>query len=235
VLLVGVVQVVSGLLFLYFTLLRGYFFMANLYVWFGSNIERREFVMELLEIETVKPANKSKKARKMAESLQQSLDLAIWRFESGKTKSPWYQMHRLFYNGIVPKGNHRINPWDKEAVFEKGFKSVYTQKSYWYRPGFWLVLKFRENKAGREKEDWVRSHIPESRIGFNVPIPETVTAKWKLEWVNDALSEVDWFSGSKGRHPGKCLEYLNDVKAQAPELFSIDDNVYLWEKLAFTF
>ena len=209
--------------------------MANLYVWFFSEIERRKFVMELLELAPIEPTNKSKEALEIAESLQQSLDAAIWRLESGKTKSPWYQLHRIFYNGRVPESNYRVFPWDKEAVFEKGFKSVYTQKSYFFRPGFWLVLKFRATKAAREKLDWVLKQIPESRLGTNVPVPLSVISKWKLEWVDSALAEVTTpFSAIEGKFPEKCLEYLKDVKTDAPELYE-GDNVYLWEKLAFTF
>lgn len=93
--------------------------MANLYVWFGNETERREFVMELLELKPAAPTGRSRKATKVADSLQQSLDSAILEFESGRTKSPWYQLHRIFYNGRVPQVSHRISPWAKEAVFEK--------------------------------------------------------------------------------------------------------------------
>jgi len=167
--------------------------------------------------------------------LKEDLNLAIWKFEAGKTKSPWYQLHRTFYYGRVPDSDHSILPWSKEAVFEKGFRSIYAQESYYFRPGFWLVLKFRETKAAGEKYRWVLKQIPESRMNTNVPVPPSVMLKWKLLWVEKALSEVTFLTGLEGKYPGKCLEYLNDIKASEPELFKKGDNVYLWERLAFAF
>lgn len=71
--------------------------MANLYLWFPNETERRKFLSRLLEIDPIKPRNKSKKAREEAESLQEDLDLAIWKLESGKTKGRGTSCTGLFY------------------------------------------------------------------------------------------------------------------------------------------
>ncbi len=209
--------------------------MANLYLWFPNQKNRREFVLELLEIDVIKRRSKSKEANNEAKRLQEDLDNAISRLEAGRTKSPWYQLHRTFFDGRVPDADGSMLPWSAKAVFEKGFRRIYTQKSYWFRPGFWLVLQFRNTKVANERRLWVLEQIPEERLGYNVPIPVIVLSQWKIEWVDDAMAEVTWFDPLAGKSPEKCLEYLKDVKEQSPELFDNGDNVYLWEKLAFTF
>ena len=210
--------------------------MANLYIWFPNNEERRQFVLDLLEIEEIKPNGGSKKAKKEAERKRAQLELYMESLEAGKTKSPYYQLHKHFYMGITPDIKTEPAPWTELAVFKKGFRRIYTQKSYWFRPGHWLVLQFRDNYAGRERRRWAEERIPEERQGVNVPIPPEVLAKMKLEHVTQLLSPVTIAdSGGVGAAALKVsLQLLNEVKQSHPQLFK-GENVYLWEQLGFAF
>ncbi|MDK2985661.1 MAG: hypothetical protein PWQ96_1303 [Clostridia bacterium] len=208
--------------------------MSNLYVWFPNGKERRDFVKELLEIGPIVPKSESLKALKETEKLKKDLILYLDMLDEGKTKSPYYELHKLFYMGIIPDVKQKLKPWAELEVFKKGFRRIYTQKSYFFRSGYWLILQFRENKAGREKRQWVLERIPKARLGLNVPIPMEVICKQKLDWVRKVLKNVTIEQPYKSKDLGKALKYLNRVKEYAPQLFK-GENVYLWEQLGWAY
>lgn len=210
--------------------------MANLYLWFPNNEERRKFLLELLEIKPLKPKNKGKKAIKETEGLQYELDVYLENLESGKTKSFYYELHKEYYNGITPNLPGEPAPWTPLAVFNKGFRRIYTQKSYAFRPGYWLVLQFRKNKNGWEKRNWVLQKIPQERLGLNVPLSPEVILKRKLDHVERILDGVTYneVEGISTRGLELSLKILNEVKESKPDLF-VGEKSYLWETLSYAY
>ena len=206
--------------------------MANLYVWFPSSEERRAFVLEMLEIGEIVPRNQSKIAQKEAQRQREDLAIHLASLDEGKTKSFYYGLQRQYYMGRIPEHEQKRfpMPWQAPAVYTKGFRQIYTQKTYEHRPGHWLVLDFRQSQAGRTMRQWVESRIPQHRIGTNVPIPGRTKSRWRLEHLQWLLDRPERAAGS-----------LDDLKAELatiqteyPELFQ-GDTVYLWERLAFLY
>lgn len=98
-----------------------------------------------------------RKNKKETEKLQKQLNLYLDNLEKSKTQSPYYMMYKNFYKNQIPSkvDLEKLPPWAKAKVFEKGFSSIYTQKSYAYRPGYWLVIQLRAYKAAREMYNWI--------------------------------------------------------------------------------
>ena len=64
--------------------------MSNLYIWFATVTERRDFVLQLLEIRGFAEQNgTTKKEKEQLEDLELHLDL----LDAGKTKSPYYNLY----------------------------------------------------------------------------------------------------------------------------------------------
>ena len=126
---------------------------TNLYVWFSNGTERRRFVMELLQLKPEVPKRKGKRAAAEARERQRQLDAYLDMMEEGKTKSPYYALSDLFYRGRLPENINidALPPWHEARVFQRGFRRIYTQKSYYYRPGHWLVIQFRHTPRGLGK------------------------------------------------------------------------------------
>ena len=203
--------------------------MSNLYIWFPSVTERRNFVLKLLDVPELTERNGTKKRQEQLEDLTLHLDL----LDAGKTKSPYYNLHKRYYFSRIPDwelANYK-QPWDLPVVFMKGFRQLYTQNSYAFRPGKWLVLQFRGTKEAMKLYQWVVDQIPAERMGRNVPLPETYWPLQQVGWVKKALV---------ANHPvkvatlQKAYAILRRVKKVSPELFR-GKNVYLWEHLAFGF
>ncbi len=206
--------------------------MRNLYVWFASPAERRAFVIKMLDIGEIVPGNQSKKAQKEAEEQKQNLKMYLDSLDDGKTKSFYYGLYKDYYMGRVPEPDLRAlpMPWQGPAVYEKGFRQIYTQTMYEHRPGHWLVLDFRQSQAGRAMKQWVEARIPPEHIGTNVPIPEQTKAKWQLDHIQWLLDNPERALGSLDH----LRAQLAAIQAEHPQLFA-GDTVYLWERLAFLY
>lgn len=207
--------------------------MGNLYIWFATATERREFVLRLLEIPRLAKRNGTKKAEKEHRKLVEDLAECLALLDSGKTKSPYFNLHKRYYNGVIPTYETKqfTRPWDPPIVFMKGFRQLYTQNSYAFRPGKWLVLQFRATKEAMERYNWVLGQIPKERLGRNVPLPPSYFARKKLEWAKEFLSRKHSLTPGELQ---KVYSELNGVQAEYPEVFNGDD-AYLWEQLAFGF
>lgn len=204
--------------------------MGNLYIWFASVTERRDFVLQLLEIPELAEQNgTTKKEREKLEDLALHLDL----LDAGKTKSPYYNLHKRYYNARISRYERQTftQPWDLPVVFMKGLRQLYTQNSYAFRPGKWLVLQFRATKEAAKLYRWVVHQIPKERIGRSIPLPKSYFARKNVEWAKELFAP---------NHPiklatlQKMYTRLLRAKVEAPELFK-GKTVYLWEQLAFAF
>ncbi len=206
--------------------------MANLYVWFETAEQRRAFVMHMLSIADIVPRNGSKTAAREAEKQRQELQECLGCLDAGATHSPYYRLYRNYYMNQVPAtiDRRRLQPWHPLAVYEKGFRQIYTQRRYCHRPGHWLVLDFRRSKAGWAMRCWVESSVPVEDLGTNVPLPEGVRARWYLEYADRVLEK----SALAREALDELLAGLINVKAAYPDLFS-GSSVYAWERLAFQF
>lgn len=198
--------------------------MKNLYLWFETKEERRNFVVELL-IQTERQRNGTEKLPKGWED-------TLTELERGTTFSPYYNLYRRYYFARVPEAKERnAQPWDHAAVFKQGFRQLYTQKSYCHRPGNWLVIQLRNTKEARELYWWVLKRIPEERMGLNVPIPKRNRAMLKVRWVEWVFRSTEQFSMQLLL---KMQDALNYAKKENPRLFR-GDRAYLWERMAFAF
>lgn len=210
--------------------------MANLYVWFPNSAERMEFVERMLGLEPVLPQSKTKKARLEAAELEEERQLYLQSLDEGMTRSAWFRLGPKFYMGMIPDMyRSQTHPWLEFPVWEKGFRRIYTQKSYYHRPGFWLVLQFRPSKAGYAMRQWVLEQVPGERIGRAVPVPRKVELGWELDRGNRLLDRYDK-DLDKGKVSGKLLKevqiLLEGVLAVDPSVFAAK-RVYLWERLAW--
>lgn len=209
--------------------------MANIYIWFQYKAERRKFAKTLIEMntETEKVKRKAKVKNKKEEVSSMHLDL----MEAGKTKSPYYNLHKKFYFGRVPEANQKLSPYNPIEVFKNGFRSIYYQNSYMYRPGNWLVIQLRKtNKAFKIKE-WIMEVIPKERIGTNVPIPKEVLSKWKMEHVDKSLISLENNNFSKEKRSNMLknnMKLLKEALEDNTDLFK-GETIFLWERLGFEF
>lgn len=207
--------------------------MSNLYIWFPNSEVRRTFVIELLEIPELAPRNGTKKAKKEYERQMESLNEYLEYLEAGKTRSPYFNLYKDYYQGNIPEWELKqmVDPWDPPRVFMKGFRQLYTQDSYEHRPGKWLVIQFRNTKQAAERYDWVLERIPTEWLGRNVPLPKTYQAEQKVKWVERVLENYEYLECDL---LNKLLDALKYAKIENPRLFR-GKRVYLWERLAFEY
>lgn len=207
--------------------------MSNLYIWFETETERRAFILKLLEIPRLAKRNGSKKARREYRELVADLREFLDCLDAGKTKSPYFNLYKDYYNGRVPEWEktRATLPWDPPVVFEKGFRQIYTQDSYYHRPGKWLIIQFRNTKIADERYQWVLGQIPTERLGINVPLPKKRIAEQKIEWVERVFNQQKQIKVSLLLKMYKALDYGSK---ECPSLFE-GEKIYLWERLAFAF
>ena len=196
--------------------------MANLWLWFPNAQERREYVIELLDLE-------STEKEALAEQEQCLADL-----DAGKTRSPWFCVEGDFYMNMTEKYQWQQHPFQEYPVWEKGFRRIYTQKSYYFWLGHWLVLKLRDNMAGRLVRKKVEETFPLERIGTKVPLPRKAEMFLLLREVRGYLnSYAHWLE--QGEQKPDFLRYIyklaEEIFQSYPHLFSGDD-VYIWEDMA---
>lgn len=206
--------------------------MSNLFIWFNTVEERRAFVLELLEIPELVQRNGTKKAQREQEALVEDLSEHMAHLEKGKTSSPYYNLYKYYYFGIIPEWEKRpVHPWEPLAVFEKGFRQLYTQESYYHRPGKWLVIQFRNTKKADERYNWIMERIPETRLGTNIPLPTSRKAELKVEWVEQVFNQKDFV---EMKLLLKMHEELKYTEKNHPTVFK-GERVYLWERMAWAF
>ncbi|MGI6366617.1 MAG: tetratricopeptide repeat protein [Bacillota bacterium] len=195
--------------------------MANLWLWFPNAEERRQFLIDLLGL----------KARNKAVAEMQEEYLSA--LEAGKTRSPWYHLESKFYMNINRDCQGQTLPFQEFPVWEKGFRRIYTQNSYYFRPGFWLVLKLRDNRAGRLIRKHVEENFPEERLGTNVPLPRRSEMFLELRRVRWLLKGYSFWL-EQGQPKPKLLDLAYDLAEEIvqsyPDLFKGDDTC-LWEDM----
>lgn len=200
--------------------------MGNTYIRFSTMEELENFLIDFMGFRRMLVNDDGvKRTKKERERTTKSIQEFLEQFKNGT----YYKLHNTFYGGIIHKEQDSPIPWSEAGVFRSGIRSLYMQKSYKRRPGYWACIGFRDTKEGREKYDWIEKNIPEDQIGENVPLPEKVRLKDKLKQVQRILdSEVAY------RYADQALELLEEVKEKHPELFK-GERVYLWEDLARLF
>lgn len=200
--------------------------MSNIYICFNEIEEMHNFIIDLLNLrDLLNGSNKTKRSKKKQEAIKKGIYDLLTIIESGL----YCKLYRFYPGGRIPEGIDASKPWTAPGLFNQGIRSIYTKKSYMHRPGIWLVIDLRNNGAGREKREWIMENVPESRIGLNVPLPETYILKQHLETVKHIL-----FSSNPYPNAETALEYLIKIKERQPEMFNNED-VYLWEDMARIF
>jgi len=126
------------------------------------------------------------------------------------------------------------HPFEEFPVWEKGFRRIYTQNSYYFRPGNWLVLKLRDNAAGRKVRQHVQETFPPERMGAKVPLPREAQLFLDLREVRGGLKNYAIWLQLGERKPKLLLsiqELAEEILQDCPHLFAGDD-AYLWEEMA---
>ncbi len=199
--------------------------MSNLWLWFENSEERRRFVEQLLDLD---PSPKDATEREQQQHYLDSLD-------AGKTRVAWFRLEKEFYLG-QQKPHHHLQPFQFQEyhVWQKGFRRIYTQKSYKLRPGHWLVLKLRHTRAGAAVRDKVLATFPTEHMGTNVPLPERTKAMLNLRALRINIRMI--------MHPlvapvekmqvlREMTFYAEQISRDFPELLTPKD-IYIWEDLA---
>lgn len=77
-------------------------------------------------------------------------------------------------------------------------------------------------ETAEERYQWVMDHIPEARLGTNIPVPKSHIAKLKVEWVERVFNQNQPI---KMKLLLELYEALKYAKVERPRLFS-GDRVY---------
>ena len=196
--------------------------MANLWLWFPNAQERRQYVIKLLGLDSTETEELSLQEEYLSD------------LEAGKTCSPWYCLEGKFYMNITEKYQWQSHPFQELPVWEKGFRRIYTQNSYYFRPGHWLVLKLRDNAAGRKVRKYIQEAFPPERLGTKVPLPLESEMFLRLRDVRAWLSYYATWLGLGDPKPKllkAAYQTAQEILQAYPHLFTGDD-VYLWEDMA---
>jgi len=197
--------------------------MANLWLWFPNAEERRQYVIELLGLNAG-----DTEAFEIQEEYLSSL-------EEGKTRSRWYGLEAKFYMNKTGKYQDQTLPFQELPVWEKGFRRIYTQNSYYFRPGFWLVLKLRDNVAGRLVRKHIDENFPAERLGTKVPLPKESEMFLELRRVKGLLCRYGERLHQGERKPKllqTAYETAGEILENYPRLFRRDDDVGVLQTMA---
>lgn len=202
----------------------------NLYIWFDSQESRRKFILKMFEIRPHIPKSIIIRTEDEAIRRKESIDHLLDMLDRGKYSSPYLRLKETFvdstFNQDYPDS---LDPWHPRLLYTKGFRRVYTLRSYFFRHGYWLVVQLADNKEGRLRYKWIRKNIPESQLGLNVPItlyPCLSIIVLIEKHINEWLT-----TNSLPINHGVMLESLVKAKNLHPELFNAE-RIYLWEQLA---
>jgi len=207
--------------------------MANIYLWFATREERRDFTQQLIEFHPKKEGrlNGKKENRHIRETRKRYLNgLEL------KKKNDYSNLDMQFFFGRVPEVDpkkYRYSPYNPREVFLNGFRKIYYQKSYKHRPGNWLVIQLRSTKKAGEIEQFIEKAIPKERRGTNVPIPEEVITKLKVKRAKKYLKHYEKGHINKAQLLEIAYKHLREVMLEAPHL--LENEAYLWRKMAFAF
>ena len=200
--------------------------MSNIYICISNREEKVDFLLDFLNLRAVLNGSDNVKRSKKAKQLNENgINELIRNVDDGLYR----KLHRYYYGGYIPEHFDTSIPWTFPGLYARGIRSLYTQKSYMHRPGIWLAIELRDTKAGRQKHHWIMENIPQSKIGLNVPLPESYFLKERLKYVKRVMS----FENPEP-YAEKALEYLLEVKKDQPRMFR-NHNVYLWEEMARLF
>jgi tetratricopeptide (TPR) repeat protein len=206
--------------------------MNNLYLWFASKQERREYVVELLDLRPFRlklgafPKSHGENLKKGLERILEGLDL-------GMTKSHYYRLGEIYSDKEPMLLEPELARWDSKVVFTKGFNRVYTLRSYMKRPGNWLVLQLADTKTGRAMKEMIVNNFPKERLGKNVT-PTMMLSLIQLRRVEFLLQDVDFNFTPSDEVLSEAIYCMEEVKKNDPGLFKGKD-AYLWEKIAWAF
>ncbi|MDD3840419.1 MAG: tetratricopeptide repeat protein, partial [Clostridia bacterium] len=186
-----------------------------------------------------------RKGTKRFNELQATASKYLDMISESNKANPYYKLYeRYSYTwGEFFQQDPQKPPYHLDNIFAKGFRRIYYQKSYFYRPGKWLVIQLRKSKSAEKMRHWIEERIPEERMGENVPIPKSTIMKWKFEYIEnrlDTIWETDYSGKNKLEIKNKQLtmdyvmKYFKEILEYNPNMFQ-GDNVYLWEKAAFIY
>jgi hypothetical protein len=203
--------------------------MANLYIWFETKEERRRFVGEMLGFEPLVFSG-ARKGTKKYKQIQTTASVFLDSLEGYRKYNPYFEVFKRYsykQGKELPLEDPEKPPYHLDNIFAKGFRRIYYQKSYLHRPGNWLVIQFRQTGKAIMMEEWIRARIPKERIGQNVPIPESVIIKWKLEYADRELDRV-WESEYSEENQEIVMSYILKYLKEILELtFRPLQNKYL--------
>jgi tetratricopeptide (TPR) repeat protein len=194
---------------------------------FDSTEERDEFLIKLLNIDTL--LNQAKLKKKERERILEGLNNFIKMIEPPRKGNPYYKLYNTFYYGYVGDVGYEPKPWTQAGVFLNGIRSIYMVYQYKYIKGIWLCIEFRNNNIGREKYYWILEYIPKEKLGENIPLPDKIKYRKRLARVLEVLNGYN-----PERYADELFSILLDVKEKMPSAFS-KKYIYLWEDLALLF
>ena len=150
--------------------------MGNIYICFYTLEEKNDFLIRLLDLQNILSGKDgTKRSKKEKESIFQFL----LHVELKKKDNSYYKLHREFYSGHIPDDVDKSCPWSQAGLFARGIRSLYMQRSYMNRPGYWICIDLRDTRQGGEKYRWIMANVPSEQIGTNVPLPGNVLLKQK--------------------------------------------------------
>lgn len=203
--------------------------MANMWLWFETQEQRLEFVKQMLKLESVLPQGRSKAAREAAAAENQLWEGLLQSLNEGKTRGAWYQLEKRFYLANLRDYSQRAE--FERRVWDMGFRRIYTVRSYFYRPGHWLVLKFRASQEGASMRTWVTNNFPEEQLGLSVPIPPEQIGVFGI-WDARYLLSFPHKLGNAQERLARAQELLEQGLELCPHQYRKVDYQLLWEKLA---
>lgn len=204
--------------------------MANMWLWFETQEQRLEFVKQMLKLKPVAPQGRSRAAREAAAAESQLWEELLLSLNQGKTKGAWYDLEKTFY--MAHMRDHTGRPDFERQIWALGFRRIYSVRSYFYRPGFWLVLKFRECKVGRKMREWVAENFPEEHLGTHVPVPPYQEGIFNLREASFILNNLKLAPDKLLARLARAQEFLEQALRLCPQEYRKLEYLTLWEWLA---
>lgn len=200
--------------------------MSNIYICFSTKEEKDEFILDFLNLKPMlNGSDNIRRSNKEKLFIQKGIRDLITNVESGFFR----RLYRHYPGGHIPDNIDTSIPWTFPGLFAQGIRSIFVQSSYMNRPGIWLGIDLRSTSVGKIKRHWILENVPKSKIGLNVPLPESYILKQKLEIIRQIIS-----AKNPCPHAEKALEYLLEIKEKQPSMFK-GNNVFLWEDMARIF
>lgn len=206
--------------------------MNNLYLWFPNGDERREYVIELLDLRPFRQKLGVVPTKHLG-NLKEGLEKNLGALDLGMTKSPYFRLGEIYSENQSLALENDLPLWHGKSVYAKGLNRVYTMRSYMKRVGYWLVLQFRNNKTGREMRETIIMSIPKKRMSKNIT-STMMLSSYHLQKAKILLEETDFNTVLDPKALSEALYSMETVIKNDPYLFG-GDSAYLWEKMAWGF